>query len=131
MKGPYFGTTWRTASESFIFRGGPHWWAPIRVNVLDFSGLAAEWIHGPDPGTREDRSKFVITYISRQNWGRRKLIQSDHDVLVEELEKLRDDYGYELNIVSMEKLSRLEQFQMAGRTTVRFFLSELFFASLD
>ena len=46
------------------------------------------------------------------------LIQRDHEKLVEELNKLRDRYGYEVNVVSMDKLSPFEQLQPAGRTTV-------------
>ena len=46
------------------------------------------------------------------------LRQRDHEKLVEELYKLRDRYGYEVNVVSMDKLSRSEQLQLAGRTTI-------------
>jgi hypothetical protein len=60
----------------------------------------------------------VITYISRQEWGRRMLVQKDHEQLVAELYKLRDNYGYEVNVVSMDKLSRKEQLQLSARTTV-------------
>jgi hypothetical protein len=47
------------------------------------------------------------------------LIQEDHERLVEELYKLRDQYGYEVNVVSMDKLTRAEQIALAARTTVR------------
>lgn len=53
--------------------------------------------------------------ISRQGWGLRILISGHHEQLVIELRKLRDMYGYEINIVGMDKLSRVEQFQLAGR----------------
>jgi len=46
------------------------------------------------------------------------LIQRDHEKLVEELYKLRGQYGYEVNVVSMDKLSPFEQLRLAGRTTV-------------
>ena len=46
------------------------------------------------------------------------LIPEDHDKLVQELYVLRDTYGYEVNVVSMDKLSRIEQLHLAGRTTV-------------
>ena len=46
------------------------------------------------------------------------LIQEDHERLVEELYKLRDMYDYEVNVVEMDKLTRVEQFRLAGRTTV-------------
>jgi hypothetical protein len=52
------------------------------------------------------------------DWGRRMLIPEDHDKLVQELYVLRDTYGYEVNVVSMDKLSRMEQLHLAGRTTV-------------
>lgn len=120
-EGDPFKATWRTASNAFDLHGSPYWWAPLRKSVLEFSGLAAEWIGGPDPSTLSENQKYVITYISRQGWGRRMLIQEDHDKLVEELYNLRDRYGYEVNIVSMDKLTRAEQLQLAGRTTVSIF----------
>ena len=49
------------------------------------------------------------------------LIQADHDRLVEELYKLRDTYGWEVNVVTMDKMSRAEQLRLSGRTTVRSF----------
>ncbi|EJD08554.1 uncharacterized protein FOMMEDRAFT_72556, partial [Fomitiporia mediterranea MF3/22] len=117
-EGDPFKATWRTASNAFDLRGSAHWWAPIRKSVLEFSGLPEQWITGADPSALADNQKFVITYISRQGWGRRMLRQADHEKLVEELYKLRDRYGYEVNVVSMDKLSRAEQFQLAGRTTI-------------
>ncbi|KAH8110811.1 hypothetical protein DFH11DRAFT_1513893, partial [Phellopilus nigrolimitatus] len=117
-EGDPFKATWRTASNAFELRGSPSWWAPIRKSVLEFSGLPAEWIVGPDPGSAAENQKPVITYISRQDWGRRMLRQADHEKLVEELYGLRDRYGYEVNVVSMDKLSRAEQFHLAGRTTI-------------
>ncbi|KAF8273430.1 hypothetical protein EI94DRAFT_1715877 [Lactarius quietus] len=96
--------TQRTASEAFALPGSPNWWSTFRNNVIDTGA-----------GTR---GRPVITYISRQEWGRRMLIQQDHDKLVEELYKLRDQYGYEVNVVSMDKLSRVEQLRLAGRTTI-------------
>jgi hypothetical protein len=62
--------------------------------------------------------KPVISYLSRQEWGRRMLIQEDHDRLVEELYELERKYGWEVNVVSMERLTRDEQIRLAARTTV-------------
>lgn len=110
----------RSASNAFDLRGSPHWWVPVRKSVLEFSGLGEEDIIGPTTELREANEKYVITYISRQDWGRRMLRPQDHEKLVEELYKLRDKYGYEVNVVSMDKLTRAEQLRLAGRTTVRF-----------
>ena len=66
--------------------------------------------------------KPVITYVSRQEWGRRMLKKQDHEGLVRELEALREKYGWEVNIVSMDKLSRDEQIRLAARTTVSLLL---------
>ena len=63
--------------------------------------------------------KPVITYISRQEWGRRELLQRDHDELVKELNDLEKKYGWEVNVVSMDKIHRDEQIRLAARTTVR------------
>lgn len=112
MNGSNFLRTQRTASEAFTFPGSPNWWSTFRDNVIESTGL--------DPSTGAGtRGNPVITYISRQEWGRRMLIQSDHDKLVQELYQLRDQYGYEVNVVSMDQLSRVEQLRLAGRTTVR------------
>lgn len=115
MHGHNFLRTQRTAANAFALPGSVNWWMPIRNNVVGFSGL------GDNEGRAEVggvSSTPVITYVSRQDWGRRMLIPEDHEKLVEELHKLRDVYGYEVNVVSMDKLSRKEQLQLAGRTTV-------------
>jgi hypothetical protein len=84
----------------------------MRASVIRVCGLDANVVG-------DMAQKPVITYISRQDWGRRMLIQEDHERLVEELYKLRDQYGYEVNVVSMDKLTRAEQIALAARTTVR------------
>lgn len=106
-----FAAFQRTASSAFSLPGSPNWWAPIRNNVVEFAGLE------PDAGISTN-STPVITYISRQGWGRRMLIPAHHDKLVAELYKLRDKYGYEVNVVSAEKLTLVEQIRLAARTTV-------------
>lgn len=111
MQGKHFTSTGRTASEPSVLPGSEHWWSTIRANVVRVCGL--------DPNVVGDMEQTpVITYISRQEWGRRMLIQEDHERLVEELYKLRDSFGYEVNVVSMDKLSRAEQFALAARTTI-------------
>jgi len=102
----------RTAGAAFALPGGANWWQPIRNNVIEFAGLS------PDVGSGTTGTP-VITYISRQKWGRRMLIPEHHDRLVEELYKLRDTYGYEVNVVEAENMSRVEQIRLAARTTVR------------
>jgi hypothetical protein len=79
--------------------------------VIESTGLNAS----TGAGTR---GTPVITYVSRQAWGRRMLKPADHDKLVEELYKLREQYGYEVNVVNMDQLSRAEQLRLAGQTTV-------------
>jgi hypothetical protein len=103
----------RTAAAAFGLPGSAHWWMTIRNNVVQFAGLDPE----EGAGTRR---RPVITYISRQQWGRRMLIPADHEKLVWELRKLEAVYGYEVHIVVPEKMTRLEQLQLAARTTVRF-----------
>jgi hypothetical protein len=111
MNGENYGRTQRTASEPATLPGSPNWWSTFRNNVIAFSGLNATEGQGT-------RGKPVITYISRQGWGRRMLIQAHHERLVEELYKLRNAYGYEVNVVSMDKMSRVEQLRLSARTTV-------------
>lgn len=132
-EGANYKSTWRPASNAFALKGSQNWWAPLRKSVLQFSGLSSDWIDPPPASVMELTAsdangkgkemvlgdKMVITYISRQGWGRRMLRQADHEKLVEELYKLRERYGYEVNVVNPEKLSRAEQLTLAGRTTVR------------
>ncbi|KAH0829221.1 hypothetical protein J3R83DRAFT_2785 [Lanmaoa asiatica] len=89
---------------------------PVILDRVIFSDRAAA-MKGLDEGFDEG-SKPVITYVSRQEWGRRKLIQEDHEKLVKELYKLRDQHGVEVNVVSMDKLSHAEQLRLAARTTI-------------
>ncbi|KAG8862850.1 hypothetical protein FRB97_005473, partial [Tulasnella sp. 331] len=42
----------------------------------------------------------------------------DHETLVKSLEGLRDKHGWELNIVELEGMSRMEQIKLVGRTTI-------------
>jgi hypothetical protein len=104
--------TQRTASQAFALPGSVYWWSTIRKHVVEFAGLDGEVGMGT-------MSKPVITYVSRQSWGRRMLKQADHEKLVKELYYLRDRYNYEVNVVSMDQLSRTEQLILAARTTVR------------
>ncbi|EPS95320.1 hypothetical protein FOMPIDRAFT_1043637 [Fomitopsis schrenkii] len=115
MYGENFLRTQRTAANAFALPGSVNWWSTIRNNVVGFAGLGES---GGAESVQGVASVPVITYISRQSWGRRMLIPEHHERLVRELNDLRDTYGYEVNVVSMDQLSRIEQFQLAGRTTI-------------
>ena len=101
----------RTAAAPFALPGAANWWMAIRDNVVQFTGVDTSVGSGTS-GTP------VITYISRQTWGRRMLIPEDHEKLVKELYKLRDTYGWEVNVIEAEKMTRVEQLRLAARTTV-------------
>jgi len=115
MHGENFLRTQRTAANAFALPGSVNWWSTVRNNVVGFAGLSES---GGAEAVQGVASTPVITYISRQDWGRRMLIPEHHERLVRELYSLRDRYGYEVNVVSMDRLSRIEQFQLAGRTTI-------------
>ncbi|KAF5338912.1 hypothetical protein D9611_008684 [Ephemerocybe angulata] len=101
----------RTAAAAFGLPGSVNWWMPIRNNVVQFAGL--------DPSVGGGTTvKPVITYISRQNWGRRMLKPEDHDRLVTKLRELEQEHGFEVNIVNAEDMSRVEQIRLAARTTI-------------
>jgi len=105
----------RSAASAFMIPSSPNWWSPIRNNVVGFTGLDLSVGNSVGIATNDTP---VITYISRQSWGRRMLKPADHEKLVQELYKLRDKYGYEVNVVNPEKMSRVEQLQLAARTTI-------------
>ncbi|KAJ7081366.1 hypothetical protein B0H15DRAFT_469689 [Mycena belliarum] len=101
----------RTAGAAFALPGSAHWWLAIRDNVVQFAGVGA----AVGAGTR---ARPVITYISRQEWGRRMLVPADHERLVRALRRIEAAYGYEVHIVVPEKMTRLAQLQLAARTTI-------------
>jgi hypothetical protein len=60
----------------------------------------------------------LLPPVSRQNWNRRKLLQADHEALVQALEDASEEEGWEFVVADMETLSLEEQVRLAGRTTV-------------
>lgn len=102
----------RYAAPAFAMPGAPNFWEPLRRNVVEFAGADAK----AGSGTQ---SKPVITYVSRQDWGRRMLRPADHETLVNALRRLENEHGYEINIVAMDLLTRDEQIRLAARSTVR------------
>ncbi|KAF8756742.1 hypothetical protein RHS01_04543 [Rhizoctonia solani] len=116
MRGENFRASGRSASEVFVLPGSANWWSPVRKNVLNFIGAPEEEIMGV--GLDGTPNKPVITYVSRQGWGRRMLREKDHLGLVKALRDLEAKYGYEVNIVKLDKMSRDEQIRLVGRTTI-------------
>ena len=128
--------TQRTASEAvkgvlspksrtgFLERG---WWEPARREVLRFAGVGKHTLdigklafkrasHG-SPRTG-GVGKVVVTYISRQQARVRRLVNEDHEGLVDALTELCERRDWELNTVVMERISTEEQLAIAARTTV-------------
>lgn len=107
--------------------GAVWWWTPVRRNVLKFASAgkkggalirkALDFTYSRRDEAQK-QGKPVVTYVSRQGWGRRMLKEEDHEVLVNELKRLEREEGYELNIVHMEQLTREEQLVLAGKTDV-------------
>ncbi|KAG9083404.1 hypothetical protein FRC06_004551 [Ceratobasidium sp. 370] len=148
FRGQHCGVNARTVSEAVEatrkdLEGGPGkdkgrwWWEPARRRVMKMAGvheaiqdLSLWWYGGEEDvkklqeGLEGGKPTVVITYISRQTAGRRKLIQADHEVLVAALEDLvarKNAEGvrpWHLEIVEAEHLSREEQVRLAARTTV-------------
>lgn len=112
------------------------WWEPVRKAVLKFASVSPMTYEGGvqevldvDPVEGKEvvlprAEKIVITYISRQVARTRKLTPEAHEGLVSALEELvaRKGSSWELNILAAEKLTKDEQLQYIGRTTVRLFL---------
>ncbi|KAJ7644195.1 hypothetical protein FB45DRAFT_897189 [Roridomyces roridus] len=106
------------------------WWEPIRSAVLRFAGAPVELpnnseqvVHSSDVAEGDPRlpmpAKVVITYVSRQSAGNRKLTEESHQDLVESLNKLVERRSeWELQIVEAEKLTKDEQLRIMARTTV-------------
>lgn len=130
-RGPICGSqTQRIASEAWEYMrrhgllmgvrvGG--WWEPVRSAVLKFAGAPVS-----RSGMREKPmpERVVITYISRQGGDRRKLVEADHDGVVEALEELvqrkntgKGEVGWELNVLQAEGMTKDEQLGVIARTT--------------
>ena len=105
------------------------WWDPIRHSVWRFAGVTdvinAPSLNGISGAPKELAlqmpDKVVITYLSRQKGGRRKLLEEDHNGLVKALEKLVERKGssWEFHVLSAEKMSKDDQIKAIARTTVR------------
>jgi hypothetical protein len=111
MHGVDYKSTKRIAAEVVKLKASPHWWNTIRIGVLEYCKVRRSDI--------VSKSSHVVTYVSRQKWGRRMLREEDHTRLVAGLEALRDRRGVEVHIVELDRLSRAEQIRLAARTTVR------------
>ena len=144
FRGPWTAPTSRTVANALrVGETSRWWWEPIRRQVLRYSGVPDEvinrnlegtgamdpailrqpYIVGPgiaefDPLAPAGDYAPVITYISRQ-LSRRRLTADSHDGLVKALEEKSTKLGWELVIVEAEKMTKEEQFALAGRTTVR------------
>lgn len=96
-------------------------WEPIRRSMLSYVvGYVADldlWGRVLAPSIAQSRVP-VVTYISRQDTGRR-LTDESHLSLVEALKELEREGICEVNIPQMEKLNVKQQLEMMGRTTVK------------
>ncbi|EIW69813.1 hypothetical protein TREMEDRAFT_61582 [Tremella mesenterica DSM 1558] len=131
-------TSRTVASAYHVGPTSPYWWEPIRRTVLRFSGLSEDILnrnlegYGSIDSSTTDHPlinvpegvvkqvgdyKPVITYISRQS-SRRHLKHESHLELVENLEKKAKENDWELYIVEAEKMTKEEQFALAGKTTI-------------
>ncbi|KAJ7147032.1 hypothetical protein C8R43DRAFT_953243 [Mycena crocata] len=107
------------------------WWEPVRSAVLRFAGAESnvpdnteQVVLSGDVSEGDPKlpmpTKIVITYISRQSAGQRKLTPESHAGLVASLGDLvkRKGASWELNVVEAEKLTKDEQLQLIARTTI-------------
>jgi len=139
FRGPYTGPTARTAASAlYVGTASRWWWEPVRRQILRYAGIADEILdrnlegYGaldpagirPGPGMTNTEPLAppgqyspVVTYISRQK-SRRRLTAGSHNDLVNALTERSKKIGFELVVVEAEKLTKEEQFALAGRTTV-------------
>jgi hypothetical protein len=139
FRGPYTDATARTvASALHVGTASRWWWEPVRRQILHYAGVAEEVLDrnlegygavdvstfrpGPGMASLEPLAPPgtytpVVTYISRQS-SRRRLTAESHADLVKALLERSKKIGFELVIVEAEKITKEEQFALAGRTTV-------------
>lgn len=117
---PQWNKLYKYAAPAFELPGsGMNFWGPVRRALVQFIGMDKLLSDSTSKESIQERKKTVITYVSRQGWGRRTLREEDHNQLVKALRGLERRYGYEVNIVTMDQMSRQEQLILAARTTVR------------
>ncbi|KAK7058792.1 hypothetical protein VNI00_001416 [Paramarasmius palmivorus] len=146
FRGPICGSqTQRTASEAWEYMKSQNllagdrvagWWEPVRAGILKFAGaqngVASEMKVYQDFQRRLDAmhtmdsrpvqlplpEKVVVSYVSRQAGGRRKLTEESHQSLVEALQEMSQRRGFDLIVMEAEKLSKDEQLQIIAKTTI-------------
>ncbi|KAG6818911.1 hypothetical protein H0H93_000376 [Arthromyces matolae] len=113
------GTMNVTAPDNF--------WEPIRQNIVrNFLG----YLPTAEPTTKQNEqsapSKPLVTYVSRQHAGTRRLRTADHEALLSAFENLQEQGVCEFREVRMEELSLRGQVELAARSTLLMELSNLF-----
>lgn len=117
---PQWAGLYKYAAPAFEHPGsGTNFWGPVRRALVQFLGQDQLLSDSISTTSTQERKKTVITYVTRQDWGRRLLRTEDHEKLVKALKSLERRYGYEVNVVAMDKLSKRDQLMLATRTTVR------------
>ncbi|KAF9467541.1 hypothetical protein BDZ94DRAFT_1248380 [Collybia nuda] len=92
-----------------------NFWEYLRsTTIFNFLGYLPTVVVNPIPGNTE---KPIITYISRQGAGRR-LIDKDHELLVESLKLLEDEGICEVFVAMMERMSLHDQIDLVSRSTI-------------
>ncbi|KAF9484502.1 hypothetical protein BDN70DRAFT_928375 [Pholiota conissans] len=123
--------SWEAMVDSAGIDLSGRWWDSVRENILEFAGVAMHTRDGVGrvariSGAQSLLSKpeqITITYLVRQG-ERRRLIQEDHDGLVQALKemverkKAQDGQEWNLRIVEPETLSKDDQVDLASKTTI-------------
>lgn len=93
-----FARSLKCYREAFLLPGSPYWFAPIRRKLLQYVGVPENDLA---PGHRHTD---VVTYVSRQSWGRRMLKEEDHEELVRVMTQAAMEDGFEFNVVESESI---------------------------
>ncbi|KAG6856928.1 hypothetical protein H0H87_012179 [Tephrocybe sp. NHM501043] len=96
-------------------------WAPLRETILtNLLGQVPEPDREPKmvPGTSEPSPKPLVTYVSRQSAGTRRLQTKDHEALLSVFADLEAQGVCEFREARMEEMSLKEQVELAARSTI-------------
>ncbi|KAF4590490.1 hypothetical protein EYR38_009791 [Pleurotus pulmonarius] len=96
------------------------WWAPVREAALRAGGPAVEEAKVLEGTQLPVPETIVITYISRQRGGRRKLVEENHEGLVDALMELveRKGRGWEFHPLEAEGMTKDQQVRAVSRSTI-------------
>jgi hypothetical protein len=115
---PFSGKWYKMMAGTMDVPTPNHFWEHMRsTTVRNILGYLPAPVVDRHP---EHTAKPIVTYISRQGAGRR-LVATDHTLLVDSLRQLEAEGLCEVVVAMMERMTLKEQIELVSRSTVRLY----------